>query len=63
MHRFLVGDLVLKKRLIIMGVFESKWERAFRVNRVVVVGSYRLKDLDERVLHHTWNAEHIRKYY
>ena len=54
---FQVGNLVLKKKLINVGVFEPKWEGPFRVNEVVTSGSYRLEDLDGRVLPHTWDAD------
>ena len=59
----MAGDLVLKKKLINVGVFEPKWEGPFRANDVVVAESYKLEDLDGRVLPHTWNAKHTRNYY
>ena len=50
MHHFSVGDLVFKKRLINMGVFEPKWVRPFNINDVVAAGSYKFEDLTRRVL-------------
>ena len=68
-HRdFQVGDLVLRK---VMGAVRDpthgklgpNWEGPYRIMSWQRKGTYHLEVLDERKLHHSWNAEHLRKYY
>ena len=55
--------LVLKKKTLQCGSFLTKVGMSFKANNVVVARLYKLEDLDGKVLPHTWNVEHIRKYY
>ena len=68
-HRdFKVGDLVLRKvmsatRDSTQGKLGPNWEGPYRITSWQRKDTYHLKMLDERKLHHPWNAEHLRKYY
>ena len=68
-HRdFQVGDLVLRK---VMGAVRDpthrrlgpNWEGPYRIMSWQRKGTYHLEVLDGRKLHHSWNVEHLRKYY
>ena len=45
------------------GALGPTWEGPYRVKEIVRPGTYRLEDLNGRILPHPWNAEHLRKYY
>ena len=68
-HRdFQVGDLVLRKvmgatRDSSQGKLGPNWEGPYRIASWQRKGTYHLEALDGKKLQHTWNAEHLRKYY
>ena len=65
MH-FNIGDLVLKnvaRRNPTYGKLEPNWEGPYRVINCKRQGSYYLETLDGRKLEHSWNVEHLRRYY
>ena len=65
MH-FNIGDLVLKnvaRRNPTYGKLEPNWEGPYRVINCKRQGSYYLETLDRRKLEHSWNVEHLRRYY
>ena len=68
-HRdFQVEDLVLRKvmgaaRDPTQGKLNPNWEGPYRVMSWQRKGTYHLETMDERKLHHPWNAEHLQKYY
>ena len=51
-RRFQEGYLVLKKVMQKQCVFSLNWEGPFRVTELVLVGSYRLEELDGKTLPH-----------
>ena len=65
---YVPGDLVLKKLLPARknparGKLGSKWEGPYIVSRVVRPGNYELHMEEGKVLHHAWNAEHLKFFY
>ena len=65
---FKVGDLVLRKVMLntrdpSTGALGPTWEGPYKVVEIVRPGTYRLTDLNDKVLPHPWNAEHLRIYY
>ena len=65
---FQVGDLVLRKvmgtaRDPTYGKLDLNWEEPYRIMAWQRKGTYHLKTLDGRKLHHPWNAKHLWKYY
>ncbi|XP_074370468.1 uncharacterized protein LOC141711715 [Apium graveolens] len=63
-----VGDLVLRKvmpntKIAQHGVLGANWEGPYKVKAILWKGTYRLEDLDGKLIHRAWNAEHLRKYY
>ena len=60
---FQTGDLVLKKVMPKHGLFSPNWEGPFRVTEPVSARSYKLDELDGKVLLHLWNADKLRNYY
>ncbi|XP_074368321.1 uncharacterized protein LOC141708545 [Apium graveolens] len=63
-----VGDLVLRKvmsntKIAQHGVLEANWEGPYKVKAILWKGTYRLEDLDGKLIPRVWNAEHLRKYY
>ena len=68
-HRdFQIGDLILRK---VMGTTKDPtqgklgpiWEGPYRVTSWQRKGTYHLETMDGQKLHHSWNTEHLRKYY
>ena len=68
-HRdFQVEDLVLRK---VMGTTKDptqgklgpNWEGPYRITSWQRKDTYHLETLDGQKLHHSWNTEHLRKYY
>ena len=68
-HRdFQVRDLVLRK---VMGATRDpsqrklgpNWEGPYKISSWQRKGTYHLETLDRRKFLHTWNTEHLRKYY
>ena len=65
---FLPGDLVLRRvfqntQEPSVGSFGPNWEGPYKVIRVVRRGVYELEDLGGKLLSHSWNAEHLKKYF
>ncbi|XP_074383394.1 uncharacterized protein LOC141724966 [Apium graveolens] len=63
-----VGDLVLRKvmpntKIAQHGVLGANWEGPYMVKAILWKGTYRLKDLDGKLIPRAWNVEHLRKYY
>ena len=67
-REFQVGDLVLRK---VIGATKDasqeklgpNWEEPYRVASWHRKGTYHLVTLDGQKPHHTWKAEHLKKYY
>ena len=62
------GDLVLKKLLPSRknpthGKLGPSWEGPYIVTRVIRPGNYDLQTEEGKILPHTWNAEHLKRFY
>ena len=62
------GNLVLKKLLSARknsthGKLGPNWEGPYIVSRVVRPGNYELQTEEGKVLSHSWNAEHLKRFY
>ena len=62
------GDLVLKKLLsarknLTHGKLGPNWEDPYIVSRVVRSGNYELQTEEGKVLPHSWNAGHLKRFY
>ena len=62
------GDLVLRKvvgtaKNPAWGKLGPNWEGPYRIVSVAGIGSYRLADLDERIVPRPWNVNNLRRYY
>ena len=67
-RRFNIRDLILKRVSLATknpahGKLGPNWEGPYRVINCKRQGSYYLETLDERMLEHPWNVEHLRRYY
>ena len=65
---FSIENLVLRKvttttKDLTQGKQGPKWEGPYRIIDCNRKGTYCLEMLDGQMLHHPWNAEHLRKYY
>ena len=65
---YMPGDLVLKKILPArknpaQGKLGPNWEDPYIISRVVRPGNYELQTEEEKILHHAWNAEHLKLFY
>ena len=65
---YVPGDLVLKKLLPARknpahGKLGPNWEGPYIISRVVRPGNYELQTEEGKVLQHTWNAEHLKRFY
>ena len=65
---YMPGDLVLKKLLparknLAHGKLGPNWEGPYIISRVVRPGNYELQTEEGKVLQHTWNAEHLKRFY
>ena len=63
-----LGDLVLKKLLqarknLAHGKLGPNWEGPYIISRVVRPSNYELQTEEGKVLHHAWNAEHLKRFY
>ena len=61
-------DLVLKKLLPARknsahGKLGPNWEGPYIISRVVRPGNYELQTEEGKILQHTWNAEHLKRFY
>ena len=62
------GDLVLKKLLparknLTHGKLGPNWEGPYIVSRVVRPGNYELQTKEGKIRSHSWNAEHLKRFY
>ena len=62
------GDLILKKLLPARkdpthGKLGPNWEGPYIVSRVVRPGNYELQTEEGKILPHSWNAEHLKRFY
>ena len=65
---YLLGDLVLKKLLPtrknpVHGKLGPNWEGPYIISRVIRPGNYELQTEKGKILHHAWNAEHLKRFY
>ena len=65
---FKPGDLVLRKLLPSRkdrthGKLEPNWEGPYLVSRIVRPDNYELQTEERKTLPHSWNAEHLRRFY
>ena len=65
---YMLGDLVLKKLLPARknpahGKLGPNWEGPYIISRVVRPGNYELQTEEGKILQHTWNAEHLKRFY
>ena len=65
---YMPGDLVLKKLLPARKnpahrKLGPNWEGPYIISRVVRPGTYELQTEEGKILHHAWNAEHIKHFY
>ena len=65
---FQVKNLVLRKvtgatRDSSQGKLGPNWEGPYRITSWQMKGTYHLKTIDGQKLHHSWNTEHLKKYY
>jgi hypothetical protein len=60
-----VGDLVLLRspRTKALGKLEPKWTGSFMVVDKTRPGSFRLADIEGRVLEHSWNSNNLCRFY
>ena len=62
------NDLVLKKLLPVRkdpthGKLGPNWEGPYIISRVVRSGNYELQTQEGKTLPHSWNAEHLKRFY
>ena len=65
---YMQGDLVLKKLLPTRknpahGKLGPNWEDPYIISRVIKPGNYELQTEKGKILHHAWNAEHLKRFY
>ena len=65
---YMPGDLVLKKLLPARknpahGKLGPNWEGPYIVSRVIRLSNYELQTEEGKILHHAWNAEHLKHFY
>ena len=62
------GDLVLKKLMPARkdpshGKLGPNWEGPYIISRIIQPGNYELQMEEEKILPHSWNAEHLKRFY
>ena len=65
---FKPGDLVLKKLLparkdLTHGKIGLNWEGPYVISLIVRPGNYELQTKEGKTLPHSWNAEHLKRFY
>ena len=65
---YVPSDLVLKKLLRARknpthGKLGPNWEGPYIISRVVRPGNYELQTEEGKILQHTWNAEHLKRFF
>ena len=68
LRSYMPGDLVLKKLLPARknpthGKLGPNWEGPYIISKVVKPGNYELQTEEGKILQHTWNAEHLKRFY
>ena len=63
-----LGDLVLKKLLParkdpLHGKLGPNWEGHYIISRIIRPGNYELQTEEGKTLPHSWNAEHLKRFY
>ena len=48
---------------LIAGKLDPTWEGPYKVVKIFRLGTYWLEDISGKMLPHSWNAEHMKKYY
>jgi hypothetical protein len=64
-REFDLGNLVLLRspKTESTGKFEPKWRGPYVVTQKTSPGTYRLSNIEGKVLEHSWNAENLCRYY
>ena len=67
-NSFKPGDIVLKKLMPAKkdpthGKLEPNWEGPYIVSRIIRPRNYELQTKEGKTLHHSWNAEHLKRFY
>ena len=67
-NSFKTGDLVLKKLLLARkdpthGKLGPNWEGPYIISWVIRPGNYELQTVEGKTLHHSWNAEHLKRFF
>ena len=62
------GDLVLKKLMPERnhpshGQLRPNWEGPYIISRIIQPGNYELQTEERKTLPHSWNAEHLKRFY
>ena len=62
------GDLVLKKLLPARknpthGKLGPNWEGPYIISRIIKPSNYKLQAKEGKILHHAWNAKHLKRFY
>ena len=62
------GDLILKKLLPARknpthGKLGPNWEGPYIVSHIIRSGNYELQTVEGKILPHSWNAEHLKRFY
>ena len=65
---YMSGDLVLKNLLLarknpVHGKLGPNWEGPYIISQVARPGNYELQTEEGKTLQHTWNAEHLKRFY
>ena len=65
---YVPGELVLKKLLLARknpahGKLVPNWEGPYIISCVIRPGNYELQTEEGKILHHAWNAEHLKRFY
>ena len=65
---YMPGDLVLKKLLPerknpAHGKLGPNWEGPYIISCIIRPGNYELHTDEGKVLHHSWNAEHLKRFF
>lgn len=45
------------------GTLGPSWEGPYRVEAELKPGTFKLRNMQGKLIKHTWNAEHLKKYY
>ena len=67
-NSFKLGNLMLKILLPIRkdpthGKLGPNWEGPYIVSRIIRPSNYELQTEEGKTLHHSWNAEHLKRFY